>query len=302
MRKTFSRLALALAAIAGIAFAGARLPNAPVQSSDEEFVADPQLARLFALGFQALLGDLHWLRAVQVVGSDDGPYGRNGLIGALVDVATTLDPWVGHPYRFAAVWLTDDESAVRKANELLRRGIAHHPDDWRMRFYLAFNHFFYFGESAEAARTLEPALTLEGAPPYLRRLTARLKSDTAGLESAAVFLREMAEQTSDEFERAEYLKALDEVETERRARILDQARAEYVRRHKRDIERVEDLVSGAVLSNLPAEPHGWEWGLSASTGEIVSSYVRHRYRVKIDDRNRQLLDQFRERSRKQRVE
>ena len=53
--------------------------------------------------------------------------GRNELIGRLIDVVTTLDPWVGHPYRFAALWMTDDESAVRKANELLERGIAHHP-------------------------------------------------------------------------------------------------------------------------------------------------------------------------------
>lgn len=302
MRQLISRAALALVAIAGIALSGARLPNASAETADGEFVVDPQLAKLFALGFDAVVGDLHWMRAVQVVGSAQGPYGRNGLLGALIDVTTTLDPWVGHPYRFAAVWLTDDEAAVRKANELLRRGIAHHPDDWRGYFYLGFNHFFYFGESAIAARVMEPALALEGAPAYLPRLVGRLKSELGGLEAAAVFLQELARQAPDEFERVEYLKALDEIETERRARHLDAARAEYERREGRDIERVEDLVSRGVISQLPPEPHGWEWEISASTGEIVSSYVRHRYRVKIDDMNRQLLDEFHERSRKNRDE
>ena len=36
------------------------------------------------------------------------------IIGRLIDVVTALDPWVGHPYRFAAVWLTDSEQSVRR--------------------------------------------------------------------------------------------------------------------------------------------------------------------------------------------
>lgn len=302
MRVLILRSALALAVVAGVALAGARLPNASVETTDEEFVADPQLAQLFALGFDAVVGDLHWMRAVQIAGSLKGPVGRNGLIGALIDVATTLDPWVDHPYRFAAVWMTDDEAAVRKANELIQRGIEYHPDDWRGYFYLGFNHFFYLGEPAEAARVLEPALALEGSPAYLRRLVARLKSNSGGLEAAAAFLQEMARQAPDEYERAEYLKALDEIETERRARVLDAARAEFVRREHRDIARVEELVERGVLQRLPSEPHGWEWEISASSGQIVSTYVRFRYEMKIDDMNKQLLERFRERSRSRRAE
>jgi hypothetical protein len=53
-----------------------------------------------------------------------------------------------------------------------------------------------------------------------------------------------------------------------------------------------------VLRRLPPEPHGWEWTLQPETGQIVSSYIGHRYSVRIDETNRRLLQKFRERSRK----
>jgi hypothetical protein len=292
------RGSLAALALLGLLAAKSALPHEPAAGRDEAFVPDPVAAQLASAGFKALLADYYWLKAVQIVGSQEGPVGRSRQVGALLDVVTHLDPWVDHPYRFAAVWMTDDEAAVRKANELIERGIAHHPDDWRNYFHLGFNNFFYLGDEVAAARALEPAVELEGAPVYLRRLVARLKSQSGGLEVAAAFLQELAAQAPDEFARAEYLKGLDEIEVDRRARLLDRARVEFFRRQGRDIERVEDLleVHPPVLSELPPEPHGWEWKLDEASGQIVSTYVGYRYRVKIDQTNRELLRRFRERS------
>ncbi len=293
------RVALAVGACVAIVAADARVPDEPAQLREESFVADPQTLQLASLGFDALVADLHWMRAVQIVGSKEGAAGRSSLIGALLDVVTTLDPWVGHPYRFAAIWMKDDETAVRQANALLRRGIAHHPGDWRNYFYLGFNHFFYLDEQAEAAAALEPAIRLHGAPPYLARLVARLKSEQGGLDAAAAFLGEMLHDAPP-IERRAYQKALDEIETERRARFLDAARAEYVRRHQRDIQTVGDLVRGGVLRALPEVPLGGGWAISAESGQIVSERARFRYEVKLDATNRRQLAEFRERSRKAR--
>jgi len=300
VRRGFRRAAAALGSAAAIALSAARLPDAPAHAGDAAFVPEPGVAKLAAFGFDAVLGDYYWMQAVQIVGSEAGPVGRSQHLGRLIDVVTTLDPWVDHAYRFAAVWMTDDEAAVRLANTLLERGIAHHPDEWRNRFYLGFNHFFYLGEQGAAAAALEPALGLPGAPRYLGRLVARLRSDAGGgeIESAAAFLSELLRQTEDPFAKAEYEKALDEIEAERRARSLDAAREEFRRRHGRDLTRVEELVQvrPPVLRALPPEPHGWEWTLDPESGQIVSSYVGNRYQVRIDATNRRQLERFRARS------
>jgi len=272
-----------------------QMPTRARAARGDVFVPRPEVARASALGFDAVIGDYYWLQAVQIVGGDEAPHEKGPLLGALIDVVTTLDPWVDHPYRFAAVWLTDSEQSVRKANELLRRGIAHHPDDWRNRLYLGFNHFYYLDEWGPAAEALEGAMELPGAPLYIRRLVARLKSADGGLEVAESFLHGLLLQTDDEHAREQYETALDEIATERVARVLDAARERYRERHGRDIEAVADLAKGPdpVLPALPPEPHGGAWTLDPWSGAIVSDVVGHRYEPKIDPVNQKRLEGFR---------
>lgn len=274
----------AVAAVAVTGSAHALIPLSSQAERDARFVASPSVARAAAFGFDAVVADWHWLDAVQIVGAEiRGDPSMNGpLLARLLDVTTTLDPWVDHPYRFAAVWLTDSPETVRAANRLLERGIAHHPTDWRNRFHLAFNHFFHLQDEETAARVLDGAVGLPGAPRYLPRLAARLRSKSGGLDASALFLRELVKNAPDGFTKAEYEKALDEIETERRARVLDAARDEFRRRNGRDITSPGELAQGSnpVLKSLPPEPNGWEWTLDAE-GRIVSSWYGHRYETQI---------------------
>lgn len=274
-----------------------QIPPVVRAQKGEHFVPRPEVARAAALGFDAALADWYWLQAVQVVGATVvNPAQHGQLLGRLVDVVTTLDPWVDHPYRFAAVWLTETEREVRTAVRLLERGIQYHPDDWRNFFHLGFDHFYYLEENARAARRLEQAAALPGSPAYLPRLVARLRaqSGSTDLDATQIFLQQLAHDAEDEYVRSEYLKAMDEVETERRARMLDAAREAYRRRNGRDIERVADLAEGpgAVLRRLPPELHGWGWELD-DDGRIVSSYYGRRYEVKIGELDRQRRERWR---------
>jgi hypothetical protein len=282
-----SVIALCAAAIA-VGGAHARVAHPPRGVESAQFLPRPEVARTLALGFHALVADYYWMQAIQIVGAEARDPSRHAaVLGRLMDVVTTVDPWVDHPYRFAAHWLTDNEERVRFANRLLERGIEHHPDDWRNRFYLGFNHFFYLDEAERAADVLEAAARLEGAPAYLSRLVARLRAGATGLETAEAFLAELARTTEDPQARALYEQALVEIETERRARMLDEARARFRERTGRDIADVEELARGpfAVLRELPREPHDMPWKIDAKTGRIVSSHYGHRYEpVFIGDR------------------
>jgi tetratricopeptide (TPR) repeat protein len=257
-----------------------------------------------AFGFDAMLADYHWLQAIQIVGGADVVDAERARhVGKIVDVVTTLNPHVGHPYRFAAVWLTQDEQLVREGIRLLERSIQYHPDDWRNYFYLGFDHFFYLGEYEEAAAALEVAMDLPGAPAYLPRLVARLHSQTHDLEVAEVFLRELLQNSADGEARAKVQIALDEIEIEYKARHLDRAREAYRALAGRDIESVRDLVTGPhrVLERLPSpEPdaiprslsRGSVWMLDPETNRVVSSYIGGRYEVHFSAIDRKRLDDW----------
>lgn len=261
----------------------------------EPFVPRPGVARLSSVGFHTLMADFYWLRAVQVVGSALHPEHHGTVLGRYVDVVTTLDPWVGHPYRFAAVWLIGSEEDVRHANRLLRRSFPYHPDEWRNRFYLGFNLFYYLEEPMEASVWLERAARLEGSPPYLGALAARLRAGKGGLDVAEALVREMLQDADDPSRREAYEEVLEEIATERIARRLDAARKRYRERYGRDIQEVEDLVRGEdpVLSRLPPEPHGEGWVLDEESGEIVSAHYDRRYRPTYDPEERAARDGWR---------
>jgi len=263
------------------------------------FLPEPPHAQLASLGFDTVLADYYWLQALQLVGGERGDTARHAVtIGKMVDLITSLDPWGSGPYRFAAVWLTDSRQSVMTANRLLERGIEHNPTDWRNRYHLGFNYFFYLEENAKAADAFESALPLEGAPRYLGALVARLRLNEGGLDMAAGFLMELVRTTSDEYAQAEYLKALDEIETERRARMLDAAREEYWQRHGDDIRGVQDLLRGPdpILRRLPpAHPHFDfpVWRIDEKSGQIVSSYYGSRYRLHLTSHDRERRERWR---------
>ncbi len=268
------------------AFLHSRMNTLSSVDQGDAFVPRPAFARAASFGYDALMSDYYWLQAVQVVGRALHPTDHAEHLGNLIDVVTTVNPWVGHPYRFAAVWLTTNEKTVRQANALLERGIAYHPDDWRMRFYLGFNYFYYLEEDSMASAILETAVPLKGRPNYLPRLVARLRVGDGGLDVAETFLHELIRGTEDPFQQAEYERALDEIQTERIARTLDAAREEYKRRFGKDIEKVEDLTKGPnpVLKKLPPALYGAEWVIYPRSGEIGSSYYYSRYKVRKDFR------------------
>jgi hypothetical protein len=294
------RVGLLVAAIATAGVAHSKFDTTSRVKSVQSRVPKPDHARLWAMGFDAAVADYYWLRAVGIVAVETGVIEQRGeVLADLIDVVTTVDPWVDHPYRFAAVWLTRNQEMVERGNRLLERGISYHPLDWRNRYHLAFNYFFYLDEQLRAADVLEGAVGLEGAPSYLAPLVARLRSKGGGLKVAAAFLVQMLESTEDEYKRAEYMKALDEIQIEERARFLDEARMEYWRRNGRDIERIADLLTGPepVLQELPrAQLHldGFEWILDPESGQIVSSYYRIRYRLHEAESDRARKQRWRE--------
>ncbi len=296
LRRTTTVIAM-LAVVVLTTAAHQRLPHDVHSQRGEDYVPQPRFAKAVSMGFGAVLADYYWVQAVLLAGESRNPQAESTRLGRLVDVVTTLNPWVDHPYRFAAVWLTETLDDVRHANMLLRRSFPHHPDEWRNRFYLGFNLFYFLDDAAGAADVLNQASRMSGSPQYLPRLVARLRSESADLGAAGLFLEELVRSTEDEAARAEYQAALDEVQIEWRARQLDEARESFKKLHGRDIERVEQLVLGkrALLPRLPdPEPsslppalrRGSSWVLEPETGAIVSSDYGRRYQVHVDESNR----------------
>src|ERR1017187_6109956 len=104
------------------------------EEKEELLLRSGSAVRKMSLGYDSLLADLYWTRAVQYYGSRVGfAHARFGLLWPLLDIATTLDPKLIVAYRFGAIFLSEPPptGAGRSdlAIKLVKRGITANPDN-----------------------------------------------------------------------------------------------------------------------------------------------------------------------------
>jgi hypothetical protein len=113
-------------------------------------------------------------------------------------------------------------------------------------------------------------------------------------------LSQLVRDTEDDVRRAAYQAALDEIEVEHRARMLERAREAFKQLRGRDLAgpSLDELTTGPhpLLARLPsAEPssippqlgRASTWRIQRKTGRIVSTYYGRRYELHFHSSDRE---------------
>ena len=180
-------------------------PSLPAGVEDEDLVISAAGLKGFTLGFDGLIADWYWMRSLQylgdkiIKGKQDVAIDELGdldprLLYPLLDSATTMDPHFMAPYSYGAVVLPalDPGEAVKIAE----KGIANNPSEVRLYQHLGFIHW-KLGEFDRAAEIYERGSALEGAPPFLRLMAARMRTEGGSRETAKALYEEMLETSED---------------------------------------------------------------------------------------------------------
>ena len=165
----------------------------------------------FALGAEGLLADWYWIRSLQYLGNkvlknedkdlnleDLRPLNPR-LLYPLLDNATDLDPKFISAYSFGAIVLPaiDRQTAI----DLTEKGIAKNPDEWRLYHYLGYIHWRQ-KEYESAARAYEQGSAIAGAPPFMRQMTALMKSKGGSRETARAIYSQIFTEATDQQSRS----------------------------------------------------------------------------------------------------
>ena len=216
-----------------------------------------------ALGFDAILADVYWIRAIQHFGgtrraaSGDRSY---NLLYPLLDLTTTLDPHFNVAYRFGAIFLTesypDGPGRPDQAIALLERGLAADPKKWQYAQDAGFVHYWWLRDYKTAAAWFDRASRIEGAPWWLRSLAATTLAEGGDRQSSRRLWQQLYETADDSWVknnaelRLSQLQALDQID----------ALAALVRRYTEQFGRPPDswgaLVSMRWLSGVPVDLSG----------------------------------------------
>lgn len=235
------------------------------------YVLPSKFSRVLALGYKGLLSDFLFLKTVTFYGErhiaqktlSEGDW---KYVVTSLDVLTDLDPYFEDPYIFAVgnlAW----EGKVVEANRLLEKGLKYRTWDWRIRYYLGFNYFFFLHDFEKGGEYIMEAARLPGSHPFLSTLGARLTYYGGKSQTAVFFLKEMIAETTDPGLRNRLEARLLALQ---RAAELELLIERFKREHGRAPERIDELVTAGYVASLPLDPYGGQW-IILKIGRVFST-------------------------------
>jgi tetratricopeptide (TPR) repeat protein len=181
-------------------------PTLPESYEDADLNLRSSRLKGFSLGMEGLLADWYWTRSLQYIGRKlmtvdgetidvDDLRGLNPrLLYPLLDTATDLDPRYMAAYSYGAIVLPaiDPEKAIAIA----KKGIANNPLEWRLHQHLGYI-YWKLERYEEAARTYEQGAEIPGAAPFMKIMSAQMRTQGGSRDTARQMFRQMLADNDD---------------------------------------------------------------------------------------------------------
>jgi tetratricopeptide (TPR) repeat protein len=272
-RITATFAVILLACMAGSVFLLPPLDRVRARTSDEQALYIPSGAVLkkASLGYTGLMADIYWTRAVQYFGRRhmEGGHGYP-LLYPLLDMTTTLDPQLLVAYQFGSIFLSqklpNGAGQPDKAIELVERGIAANPNDWKLYYNLG---FIYYDRQdyKEASKAFTRGSQVPGANPALGALAAMTAEKGGTPETARLLWHKIFESSSDKSIRANALQHLIALRIDDEVPALEKLVRAFHEQLGRYPSNFEEMVAAGWLREVPYDPTGQHYKL-ASDGRV----------------------------------
>ncbi len=238
------------------------------------YVSSPQLLKRFSLGYNGLLADIYWTRAVQYFGSKHQAGARRyDLLAPLLEITTALDPQLFPAYEYGANFLSAQPPGgagdPARAVALIKEGIQHNPQEWKLYYDLGFVYFMDLKDYAGAAEAFAAGSQLPAAHPWMKIMAAQMAAH-AGNPQTAVMMWTATYQTSrDPNIRANAAAHLRALQTDAEVAALNSAVSRYRELYGRLPDSFADLQTAGILRGTPADPLGHPYKLAADGNVLV---------------------------------
>lgn len=239
--------------------------------------AGPPVPRL-ALGFDAILADVYWIRAIQYFGGTRRAAGGDKsyrMLFPMLDLTITLDPHFSVAYRFGAIFLAEPYPAgpgrADQAIALLERGLAADPKHWQYAQDAGFVYYWWLGDYKAAAAWFDRGSRIDGAPWWLRSMAATTLAEGGDRRSSRQLWQQLFESADNEWVRNNAGMRLSQIDALDQIDALAALVRRYVESHGKPPDSW-DALAAAGLRGVPTDPSGTPYELSpAAPGGVVLS-------------------------------
>ena len=223
------------------------------------YVTSPKVLKRLSLGYDGLLADIYWTRAVQYFGDRHHRHETTyKLLAPLLQITTALDPRLIVAYQFGSNFLApappDGAGMPHAAIDLAEFGIQNNPDEWRLYYELGFIYYMDLQDYPKAAEAFSRGAQAPNAHPFLRVMAASMAEHAGDIQTARMLWTttyESAQEQSIRNNAAAHLRALqvDEDVTK-----LEELVQHYQERTGHPPRSFADLNAAGMLRGTPRDP------------------------------------------------
>jgi tetratricopeptide (TPR) repeat protein len=270
-RVTAAAAILLLLSLASSVLVLRRLDQVRTHATLEEvlYFNSPKLVKRLSLGYDGLLADIYWTRAVQYFGSRHVARASDyKLLPALLEITTALDPKLIVAYQFGANFLVPKPPAGAgmpdKAIALVEYGIRNNPDNWKLYYELGFTYYYMEPRDyAHAAEAFERGAKVPKAHPFMRVLAAQMAQHAGEIQTSRMLWEAAYATTQDDLIRKNAVAHLRALAVDEDITELEKMLAAYREQTGALPSSLSLLVRAGMLREVPLDPEGKPYKLLA---------------------------------------
>lgn len=228
---------------------------------DVLYISSPKILKRASLGYDGLLADIYWTRAVQYFGSRHHNYATSySLLAPLLEITTTLDPHLLPAYQFGASFLApappDSAGQPGRAIQLMEYGIQNNPNEWRLYYDLGFVYYMDVKDYAKASEAFARGTKVPGAHPFLKVLAAQMAQHAGEFDTARMLWTATYETSQDSQIRQNAIEHLRALKVDEDVTNLQAAVTRFGNRTGRLPSSFSELMAAEGLRGMPVDPDG----------------------------------------------
>jgi hypothetical protein len=230
------------------------------------YISSPKALQKLSLGYDGLLADIYWTRAVQYFGNKHHEGARRyDLLASLLEITTTLDPHLLVAYEYGANFLApkppNGGGMPERAIQLEEYGIRNNPNEWRLYYNDGLIHYMELKDYSGAAQAFARGAKVPNAHPFLALMAAKMAEHAGDLQMARLMWSTTYESTKDNVVRANAAAHLRALQVDEDVTNLEAVIARYRQMTGRVPSSFSDLEAAGLIRGTPADPLGHSYKL-----------------------------------------
>ncbi|PYX42022.1 MAG: hypothetical protein DMG81_02375 [Acidobacteria bacterium] len=260
---------LLVACLAGSAAVLSRIDRLRTGATLEDvlFVSSPKAVKRMSLGYDGLLADIYWTRAVQYFGGrHEARASHYRLLAPLLAITTTLDPHLDVAYEFGANFLSpqppNGAGMPDQATQLVEYGIRNNPDNWKLYYELGFIYYMDTKDYERAADAFLRGSKTPNAHPFLKVMAAQMAQHAGDTQMARALWTTTYQSSQEKQIRGNAVAHLRALQIADDVTALQELVGQYGQKTGQLPRSMADLVAANLLPAIPLDPSGRPYKLS----------------------------------------